>query len=153
MVEDIRPPDRPPNRSNEETRELRRGWTTGACAAAAARAAAQALLTGRFPDPVSIVLPQGQTPIFPLARSELGTTGVVVPFSCAAWIHSIHRGIDVARAAGATHVAASTGSTSEAAVQALYQLPDLALIDMGDFAGGMLKYLRSHPIPRLTLAG
>jgi cobalt-precorrin-5B (C1)-methyltransferase len=30
--------------------------------------------------------------------SVLGTTGVVHPFSCAAWIHSIHRGIDVARA-------------------------------------------------------
>src|SRR3546814_5714079 len=29
--------------------------------------------------------------------SILGTTGVVVPFSCSAWIHSIHRGIDVAR--------------------------------------------------------
>jgi cobalt-precorrin-5B (C1)-methyltransferase len=24
---------------------------------------------------------------------------------------------------------------------------------MGDFAGGVLKYLRHHPIPRLTLAG
>jgi cobalt-precorrin-5B (C1)-methyltransferase len=24
---------------------------------------------------------------------------------------------------------------------------------MGDFAGGMLKYLRRHPVPRLTLAG
>ena len=32
--------------------------------------------------------------------SILGTTGIVVPFSCSAWIHSIHRGIDVARAAG-----------------------------------------------------
>ena len=32
--------------------------------------------------------------------SILGTTGIVVPFSCAAWIHSIHRGIDVARACG-----------------------------------------------------
>ena len=32
--------------------------------------------------------------------SILGTTGVVVPFSCSAWIHSIHRGIDVARAGG-----------------------------------------------------
>ena len=31
--------------------------------------------------------------------SILGTTGVVVPFSCASWLHSIHRGIDVARAA------------------------------------------------------
>ena len=32
--------------------------------------------------------------------SILGTTGVVVPYSCAAWIESIHRGIDVARAGG-----------------------------------------------------
>jgi len=85
--------------------------------------------------------------------SILGTTGIVVPYSCSAWLHSIHRGIDVARAAGALHIAASTGSTSEAAVQQLYALPDLALIDMGDFVGGTLKYLRRHPVPRLTLAG
>jgi cobalt-precorrin-5B (C1)-methyltransferase len=37
--------------------------------------------------------------------SILGTTGVVIPFSCSAWIHSIHRGIDVARASGLTHIA------------------------------------------------
>jgi len=85
--------------------------------------------------------------------SVLGTTGIVVPFSCASWIHSIHRGIDVARAAGLEHIAAATGSTSERAVQALYGLPDHALIDMGDFAGGMLKYLCRRPVPRLTLAG
>ena len=24
---------------------------------------------------------------------------------------------------------------------------------MGDFVGGMLKYLRTHPVPRLTIAG
>jgi cobalt-precorrin-5B (C1)-methyltransferase len=48
--------------------------------------------------------------------SILGTTGIVVPFSCAAWIDTIHRGIDVARAAGLSHIAGSTGSTSEAAV-------------------------------------
>ena len=251
---------------------LRRGWTTGACAAAAARAAAEALLTGRFPDPVTIRLPGGQRPSFPLALREaagtsaragivkdagddpdvthgalviaevtrggagsglafragpgigtvtraglplavgepainpgpramiaqaladlmeahdiatpdlvvtlsipdgeklaaktlnarlgivgglsvLGTTGVVIPYSCASWIHSIHRGIDVARAAGLTHLAAATGSTSEAAVQRLLGLPEQALIDMGDFVGGTLKYLRRHPVPRLTLAG
>lgn len=250
---------------------LRRGWTTGACATAAAKAAYTALLTGEFPDPVSITLPKGERPAFALARqalrtdsasaaivkdagddpdvthlatieatvchaargsgvvfkagkgvgtvtkpglplsvgepainpvprrmmqeaiaevadaqgtsgdveisisvddgealalktwnprlgivgglSVLGTTGVVVPFSCSAWIHSIHRGIDVARATGLAHAAACTGSTSEAAVQALYGLPETALIDMGDFAGGLLKYLRRHPIPRLTLAG
>src|SRR3954466_633399 len=85
--------------------------------------------------------------------SILGTTGVVVPYSCAAWIHSIHRGVDVARAAGLPHVAGATGATSEAAVQRLHGLPDHALLDMGDFAGGMLKYLRRHPVPKVTVAG
>jgi cobalt-precorrin-5B (C1)-methyltransferase len=85
--------------------------------------------------------------------SILGTTGIVVPYSCAAWIHSIHRGIDVARAGGFDHVAGSTGATSEQAVRALYGLPDVALIDMGDFVGGMLKYLKNHPIARVTIAG
>jgi len=250
--------------------ELRRGWTTGACATAAARAAYEALLTGAFPDPVTIRLPRGlrasfdlsearldndsataavikdagddpdvthgatirvtvtpgadsgvgfaagegvgtvTLPGLPLAVGEpainpkpremiaatiaevaqeyggsgdvtvtvaipggealatrtanprlgivgglsvLGTTGVVIPYSCASWIHSIHRGVDVARAAGLEHLAASTGRTSEAAVQRVYDLPEPALIDMGDFAGGLFKYLRKHPVPRLTIAG
>jgi len=85
--------------------------------------------------------------------SILGTTGIVVPYSCAAWIHSIHRGVDVARAAGLDHIAGSTGSTSEAAIRDRLGLPLIALIDMGDFAGGLLKYVRDHPLPRLTIAG
>jgi cobalt-precorrin-5B (C1)-methyltransferase len=85
--------------------------------------------------------------------SILGTTGIVVPYSCSAWIASIHQGIDVARAAGLTHIAGATGSTSEAAVQKLLDLPETALIDMGDFVGGMLKYVRSHRVPRVTIAG
>ena len=250
---------------------LRRGWTTGACATAAAKAAYTALLTGAFPDPVTITLPRGEMPAFALATerlddgsatagvikdagddpdvthgalveatvrllspgsgvifragagvgtvtkaglplppgepainpvprrmmtdavtevaraqgvspdaeivvsvadgealaaktwnprlgivgglSILGTTGIVVPYSCAAWIESIHRGIDVARAAGETTVAGCTGSTSEAAAQALLGLPSHAMIDMGDFAGGMLKYLRTHPVPRVVIGG
>ncbi len=256
--------------SRETDGSLRRGWTTGACAAAATRAAYQAWLTGRFPDPVTIRLPGGAQPSFPLALAErdgeearagivkdagddpdvthgalvisavrpgrpgdglvfragtgvgmvtrpglplavgepainpaprrmiaaalaeltgeaappdlvvtvsipggealaaktlngrlgivgglsiLGTTGIVIPYSCSSWIHSIHRGIDVARAAGISHIAAATGSTSEAAVARLYSLPEIALIDMGDFVGGTLKYLRRHPVGRLTLAG
>ncbi len=85
--------------------------------------------------------------------SILGTTGVVTPYSCAAWIHSIHRGVDVARAAGLHHVAGATGETSESAVRERYGLSDQALIDMGDFVGGMIKYLRGHPIERVTIAG
>jgi cobalt-precorrin-5B (C1)-methyltransferase len=85
--------------------------------------------------------------------SILGTTGIVVPYSCSAWIHSIYSGIDVARAAGLTHIAGSTGAASEEAVRAMHDLPEIALIDMGDFVGGMLKYVRGHPVARVTIAG
>ena len=85
--------------------------------------------------------------------SILGTTGIVRPFSCAAWIASIHRGIDVAVATKTSHVAGCTGSTSESVVQSLYELPDHAMLDMGDFSGGLLKYLRRHPIQKLTIGG
>lgn len=85
--------------------------------------------------------------------SVLGTTGIVIPYSCSAWIHSIHRGIDVARANGFEHVAAATGKTSEAAARALFGLSLDRTLDMGDFAGGMLKYLRKVPLPRVTIAG
>jgi cobalt-precorrin-5B (C1)-methyltransferase len=85
--------------------------------------------------------------------SILGTTGIVIPYSCAAWVASIHEGINVARALGLTHIAGSTGTTSEAAVARLYNLSESALIDMGDFVGGMLKYIRTHPVPRVTIAG
>jgi cobalt-precorrin-5B (C1)-methyltransferase len=251
-------------RSEKPEGELRRGWTTGACATAAVKAAFAALRTGAFPDPVTITLPKGESPSFPLALEEkgegwaragivkdagddpdvthgcmvvatvreggegirfragpgvgmvtkgglpippgepainpvprrmmceviaemggtaaeieisipggealadktwnprlgitgglsiLGTTGIVHPFSCAAWIASIHRGIDVARAMGLRHVAGCTGSTSEDAVRAHYGLPLEAMLDMGDFAGGLLKYLRTHPVPRVTIGG
>ena len=85
--------------------------------------------------------------------SILGTTGIVIPYSCSAWIHSIHRGIDVARAMGLTHVVGSTGDASEKAAMARLGLPLGAYLDMGDFVGGLLKYLKMHPVERVTLAG
>ncbi|MDB4837269.1 cobalt-precorrin-5B (C(1))-methyltransferase [Marinomonas sp.] len=74
--------------------------------------------------------------------SILGTTGIVRPFSCAAYIASIHQGIDVARANGITHIAATTGNTSEDAIKSHYQLDDMALIEMGDFVGAVLKHIK-----------
>ena len=50
-------------------------------------------------------------------------------------------------------MAGCTGSTSERVAQELHGLPEDALLDMGDFAGAVLKYLRRHPVPRLTVAG
>jgi cobalt-precorrin-5B (C1)-methyltransferase len=255
--------------SRKPAGDLRRGWTTGACATAATKAALDALWGNGFVREVTISLPKGETPTFPLAHAEtgdnwaeagitkdagddpdvthgaliiarvastetgivfkagegvgtvtkaglplavgepainpvprqliseivneqaqkygeqpnveitvsiphgaeialktwngrlgivgglsiLGTTGVVRPFSCAAWIASIHRGVDVARANGLDHVAGCTGATSEKAVQELYGLPDHAMLDMGDFSGGLLKYIAKNPVRRITIGG
>lgn len=90
--------------------------------------------------------------------SILGTTGIVRPFSCAAYIASIHQGIDVARANGFTHLAATTGNASEAAIKAHYQLDETALIEMGDFVGALLKHIRklekaNKSLTKLSICG
>ncbi|WP_106476986.1 cobalt-precorrin-5B (C(1))-methyltransferase [Phytohalomonas tamaricis] len=85
--------------------------------------------------------------------SILGTTGIVRPFSCAAYIASIHQGIDVARANGLDHLAACTGNLSERYARDQFGLDDMALIEMGDFAGAVLKYLRRAPVAHMTLIG
>src|SRR5271166_1657471 len=61
--------------ARERSPALRRGWTTGACAAAASRAAFLAMLQGRFPDPVAVLLPRGGAARFPLALAELRDAG------------------------------------------------------------------------------
>jgi cobalt-precorrin-5B (C1)-methyltransferase len=85
--------------------------------------------------------------------SILGTTGIVRPFSCSAYIASIHQGIDVARANGYRHLAACTGNASEEAMRQRYGLPEIALIEMGDFVGAVLKHLRRAPVERLSVCG
>lgn len=89
--------------------------------------------------------------------SVLGTTGIVRPFSCAAYIASIHQGIDVASTNGYHHIAATTGNRSEQAVVEEYDLPDMALIEMGDFAGAVFKHLKkihqNTAVRKLTLCG
>lgn len=85
--------------------------------------------------------------------SILGTTGIVRPFSCAAYIASIHQGIDVARANGINHIAAATGSGSEAAIREHYGLSEMAIIEMGDFVGAVLKYLKRAQVPKVSLCG
>ena len=85
--------------------------------------------------------------------SILGTTGIVRPFSCSAYIASIHQAIDVAHANNITHIAACTGSSSETHIQNALGLPDIALIEMGDFVGAVLKHLRKVPMQHLTICG
>jgi cobalt-precorrin-5B (C1)-methyltransferase len=89
--------------------------------------------------------------------SILGTTGIVRPFSCAAYIASIHQGIDVATTNGYRHIAASTGSSSEAVIRDHYQLPEIALIEMGDFVGAVFKHLKNNrqriELDKLSICG
>nr|MBX2858920.1 cobalt-precorrin-5B (C(1))-methyltransferase [Cellvibrionaceae bacterium] len=85
--------------------------------------------------------------------SILGTTGIVRPFSCGAWIASIYQGIDVAQANGLVHIAATTGNSSEQLVQRKYAMQDMAIIEMGDFAGAVFKHLKKVPIERVSICG
>jgi cobalt-precorrin-5B (C1)-methyltransferase len=85
--------------------------------------------------------------------SILGTTGVVIPYSCSAWVESLRQGVAVARALGVDRVVGCTGKTSETLARRLLPLPDQAFLDMGDFAGALLKTLRTQPVARLTIAG
>ncbi len=85
--------------------------------------------------------------------SILGTSGIVRPFSCAAYIASIHQGIDVAKTNGYLHIAACTGNASEDTMRQYYHLPEIALIEMGDFVGAVLKHLRKVPVDKLSICG
>jgi len=85
--------------------------------------------------------------------SILGTTGIVRPYSCSAYIASIRQGIDVAKSNGHLHLAASTGSSSEAFIRDRYQLPEIALIEMGDFVGALLKHLKKNPVAKISICG
>ncbi|OGG94519.1 MAG: cobalt-precorrin-5B (C(1))-methyltransferase [Candidatus Lambdaproteobacteria bacterium RIFOXYD2_FULL_50_16] len=57
----------------EKADGLRTGYSTGACAAAASRAAMEGLVTGKVPEQIQSLLPNGQRVVFQVARSSLNT--------------------------------------------------------------------------------
>lgn len=66
--------------------------------------------------------------------SILGTSGIVRPFSHAAWEASIEESLDVARALGHETVGISTGRRSEALLRGLLpELPETACVQAADF--------------------
>jgi cobalt-precorrin-5B (C1)-methyltransferase len=86
--------------------------------------------------------------------SILGTTGIVRPWSTAAWRASVLQAIDVAAANGQRHIVLSTGGRSERFT--MRQLPDLAemaFVEMGEFTGAALKQCVERGCQRVTLAG
>lgn len=72
--------------------------------------------------------------------SILGTTGIVRPFSTAAYRASVVQQIDVAAAQGHRRVVLATGSRSERAAKRLYPgLDDVCFVEVGDFTGITLR--------------
>ncbi|MFT3962640.1 cobalt-precorrin-5B (C(1))-methyltransferase [Propionivibrio sp.] len=66
--------------------------------------------------------------------SILGTTGIVRPYSTAAFRASVVQAIDVAARQGQTHVVFTTGGRSEKfAMRQLPELPEVCFVQMGDF--------------------
>jgi len=87
--------------------------------------------------------------------SILGTTGIVVPYSTAAYRASVAQGMDVALAQGCAHLVLTTGGRSERFAQAvLPELPEVAFVQMGEFLGWSLKQATLRPaIRKVTVAG
>ncbi|MDI3256355.1 MAG: cobalt-precorrin-5B (C(1))-methyltransferase, partial [Kyrpidia sp.] len=86
--------------------------------------------------------------------SILGTTGIVKPFSTAAWMASVAQAVNVATAAGCRHLVLTTGGRSEkVAMRELSHLPEEAFIEMGDFLGYSLKQCARRGVERVTLCG
>jgi cobalt-precorrin-5B (C1)-methyltransferase len=86
--------------------------------------------------------------------SILGTTGIVRPFSTAAWGASVMRAVDVAQAAGLTELVLSTGARTEAAAMREHPaLPEVAFIQAGDCIGIGLRRAAHRALHRVRLYG
>jgi cobalt-precorrin-5B (C1)-methyltransferase len=84
--------------------------------------------------------------------SILGTTGIVRPFSTAAYRASVTQQIDVAAAQGESVVVLATGSRSERAAMRLRpDLPDVCFVEVGDFTGTALRRAAADGIRRALL--
>lgn len=86
--------------------------------------------------------------------SILGTTGIVRPFSTAAWRASVVQQVDVAAAQGQHHIVLSTGGRTDAAAQRLLpDLPPVCFVEVGDFTGIALRRAAGAGIGLVTFVG
>ena len=84
--------------------------------------------------------------------SILGTTGIVRPLSAEAWTATIEASMNVAVAAGMEEIIMSTGRTSEKAANDFLNLPEEALIMMGDYLAFSLKEAGKRQFQRIHIA-
>ncbi len=81
--------------------------------------------------------------------SIIGTSGIVSPLSNEAFIESIHREMEVAKAIGCTEIGLVSGKTSE---DALHQERDIRCIHYGNFIGEALKIASSLEFQHVIVA-
>jgi cobalt-precorrin-5B (C1)-methyltransferase len=86
--------------------------------------------------------------------SILGTTGIVKPYSTAAYKASVVQAIDVANNRGIGELVLTTGGKSEAYAMKLYpELPEEAFIQVGDFIGTGVKHCARRGVRRALVVG
>ncbi|HSO20808.1 MAG TPA: cobalt-precorrin-5B (C(1))-methyltransferase CbiD, partial [Desulfosarcina sp.] len=85
--------------------------------------------------------------------SILGTTGIVRPMSHEAYVATIQKAMDVARAADLSHLVLTTGRRSERYAQSSWPaLPEAAFIQIGDFFQASLSAAADRGFSSATLA-
>lgn len=84
--------------------------------------------------------------------SIIGTSGIVKPFSSEAFIASIRREMQVAKALNCKHIVINSGAKSERFVKQLYpNLSNQAFIHYGNFIGETIKIASELGIKKLTM--
>ncbi len=84
--------------------------------------------------------------------SIIGVSGIVMPYSEEAFIQSIRKCMEVARASGSEHIVIGSGMKSEQQLRARYpDLPHQAFVEYGNYIGETLKMADELGIPRVTL--
>ena len=84
--------------------------------------------------------------------SIIGVSGIVKPFSEEAFIDSIRKCMEVAKASGSDRVVINSGGKSERFVKALYPtLPQQAFVEYGNYIGETLKIAHELDINTVTL--
>ena len=84
--------------------------------------------------------------------SIIGVSGIIKPFSEEAFVESIRKCMQVAKASGTDRVVINSGAKSERFVKALYpDLPRQAFVEYGNYIGETLKIANELDIHNVTL--